>query len=263
MRQIRVNIVPSESVGWIMGRLIGELSEQNGWPVGDFDNNADVNFFVNYHAARPYILRNTTVTSAWFTHPESAEFFKIAEHIDIKICHAARYANLLGGHAITPGIDDLFKPILRLGVVGRTYNSGRKGEFLIEHVQQLDWVELVHPKNITEFPNERAWLKSLVSFYSSLDALLVTSLVEGGPIPAAEAIRCGVSVIAPDIGNLELFPTQKYRKGDFESLVTVLRNAYKEKSERPPSTEHLTWENFTKQVESVITTEFVRLKDRK
>ena len=47
---MKVNIVPSETSGWIISRIVKELQLHNGWRVGDVDNCADINFFVNYHA---------------------------------------------------------------------------------------------------------------------------------------------------------------------------------------------------------------------
>ena len=38
------------------------------------------------------------------------------------------------------------------------------------------------------------------AFYNSIDYLLVTGKIEGGPMPVKEAIARGVPVIAPDVG---------------------------------------------------------------
>ena len=253
-----VNIVPSEGRGWIMGRIINELSVRNGWSVGTIDQSADINYFVNYHAARVLkSLKPTTITAAFFTHPESPEFFNIARMIDIRICHAAKYAKAIDGVVITPGIDPIFKPHLRLGVVGRSYASGRKGEFLLDAVECLDFVEIVSPPVLLPGDNEKEWLKELRIFYGSLDALLVTSLVEGGPIPAAEATACGTPIIAPStVGNISSLAPVDYEVGNLDDLRRVLREFARSKFERATMVVEWTWATFAAQNKKLLDDQF-------
>ena len=101
----------------------------------DKDTEADITYFINYALYEPV----NTKTMTWHTHPEDKSFYDIAKKVDWVICQANQYAEELrkmGCRATTiiPGIDDVFKPKLVLGVVGRKYNSGRKGEDLIEKV---------------------------------------------------------------------------------------------------------------------------------
>ena len=261
---ITVNIVPSEGPGWIMGRIVRELSERNGWPVNEFDASADINYFVNYHAAKKFSGRKlSTVTAAWFTHPEKSEFFTIADSIDIRICHAPKYAKAISGHVITPGIDEIFSPRLRMGVVGRTYESGRKGEFLLEALSTLNFVDIVSPPSLIDSKDENAWLLKLREFYASIDALLVTSLVEGGPIPAAEATACGVPVIGPaDVGNLELLSIISYTNGSVESLIKVLTEFSETKMARSKLVASWSWGNFAERNRVLLEAEFNKIKSK-
>lgn len=105
---------------------------------------------------------------------------------------------------------------VNIGVVGRLYPDGRKGERLLTDIAaRLDpattkltivgdrWdellptmqsrsLEVVYRRNVpdTELPGE----------YRDMDALLITSRREGGPIPALEAIACGTPVISTPVG---------------------------------------------------------------
>ncbi|NWH06755.1 glycosyltransferase [Desulfobacter latus] len=261
----KVNIVPSEGRGWIIGRIINELSVHNGWTVGDIDNNADINYFINYHATN--FLGNSwpkTFTAAWFTHPETPEFFNVARRIDIRVCHALKYAQVIDGHVIPPGIDPVFVPHLRLGVVGRNYPSGRKGEFLLQKLKQLDFVDIVFPPPLQSKDSEVAWLESLHIFYGTLDALLVTSLLEGGPIPAAEATACGIPVIAPStVGNLSSLDVVDYKVGNFEDLCRVLQKFVQPKFERASIVSEWTWEHFAIKNKKLFTEQYVKLVSKK
>lgn len=243
---IKVNIVPSEIGGWIIGRIINELSLRNGWEVGKYNSKADVNYFINYHAARSLLYsKPSTLTAGWFTHVEHPEFFNIADKIDIKICQAQKYAEAINGVVIPLGVDELFKPKIRLGWVGATYKSGRKGEYLMHGLERLDFVEIVKPNPVGNYFSDKEWLLDLAKFYQTIDALLVTSLVEGGPVPAAEAIASGVQVIAPKvIGNLNDLPVLDYKVGCLDSLIEVVQKLYDAKLKHSASVVEWTWEDF-------------------
>lgn len=114
------------------------------------------------------------------------------------------------------------KPVF--GVVGRTYPSGRKGEYLVERM-------------VAEGYDVRAWGRGwpvpegklanewdeLPDFYRGLDYLVVMSLNEGGPVPVIDAIASGVPVIAPDVGWCFEYPVIRYKRGDWGSLFSVLK----------------------------------------
>jgi glycosyltransferase involved in cell wall biosynthesis len=62
--------------------------------------------------------------------------------------------------------------------------------------------------------------KLLPLWYKSLNYLLVTGNVEGGPLPVKEAIAMGIPVIAPDVGWCWDYPVIRYE--DTEDLKRVL-----------------------------------------
>lgn len=250
---MRVNVVPSEGNGWIIGRTCAELASVNGWTVGPLDPGADCNFFVDYLAARHYsaaIDSRRWVSAAFFTHPENGLFFQVARRMDVKLCMARQYADAIRGDHVPLGVDTSFYPSLRLGVVGRSYSSGRKGEKLLREVAAIPYVEIIRPS-----PPRRGadWMIELREFYAGCDALLVPSLVEGGPIPAAEATACGVPVVAPrELGNMDDLPVIPYRAGNMSDLSDVLESMFAAKLERASYVRGWTWENWANAVRQRI-----------
>jgi glycosyltransferase involved in cell wall biosynthesis len=74
----------------------------------------------------------------------------------------------------------------------------------------------------------------LPQFYKLIDYLVVTSNIEGGPVPVIDAIRAGVPVIAPDVGWCWEYPVIRYMKGSWKNLYEVLS-----KLTKPP-----TWKDW-------------------
>lgn len=241
---MRVNIVTEpESMAWILRKIALKLQEFNGWSIkDDIDPEADINYFVNYALYKP----TKTLTAGWFTHPENRRFYDIAQKTDIKVCQAPQYAKEIDGTVIIPGVDEIFYPKLVIGVCGRRYPSGRKGDRLIDAIKQLDFIDLrfTHPSWGT---GEKVEFEDLPKFYRSLDYLLVPSTLEGGPIPPGEAMRCGTPVIAPkSVGNMEIYDVIDYEAGNETNLIKVLMALFTQKltiSDQVP----YTWEEFAKQ----------------
>ncbi len=246
---MKVNIVATENK-WIVGRIIRELTQNNGWSVGGLDTSADINYFVTYQSFInidvSQLKESKSLSAGFFTHPEGPEFFNIAKKMQIKISMAERYSTLINAYTIKPGVDSIFKPKLLLGVVGRSYPSGRKGENLLTSIEKLPYIE------IQKFSTERIkkdseYLENLRNFYYRIDALLITSSVEGGPIPAIEALACGTKVIAPNkLGNIENLPISLYENSNVESLKQLLQSLYQKKFETSESVKEFNWQFFTK-----------------
>lgn len=245
--KFKVNVIAPLYEDWILTKIAKMLDKYIPEVILSEkpDPKADINHFVNYALYKPV----RTKTSAWFTHPEGT-FWEMAKHIDWCICHAERYAEQLRekgyrATAITPGIDDIFKPKLVLGVVGKKRRSGRKGDILVEQIKKLDFVQLKFTHSSWE--GDDIPFNKLPDFYNSIDYLLVPSILEGGPIPVGEAIKSGKKVISPlDVGNVNLFKENIifYKKGNIKSLIKVLDKSYKSKLEISNTVKHLTWENF-------------------
>lgn len=130
---------------------------------------------------------------------------------------------------LRPGVEGPPRPIV-FGVVGRTYNTGRKGEHLVQAAVRCGFRVVacgasthVRAMSRRQWPCEQThtW-EHRAAFYQSIDYLLVTSLEEGGPMPVPEAIAAGVPVIAPDVGWCWEFPVIRYECGSWPSLLSVL-----------------------------------------
>ncbi|MBU0755000.1 MAG: hypothetical protein KJ645_07650, partial [Planctomycetes bacterium] len=148
----RVHIVLADR-GWVLEKIGRSLGERLGYvTVGDEPfARADFNYYINYSAFK---APGPTRDMAFFTHIEedapeaAARFFDIAEKVEYRICMSKIYAdrletrNLGNVHVIRPGVDlDAFQPRLRIGLVGRTYHTGRKGEALVAELSGLPWIE--------------------------------------------------------------------------------------------------------------------------
>ncbi len=254
---MRVNVVPSEGRGWIIGRICEELSSHNNWEVCRYDSSADFNLFVTYFSALTHINKvgfNQSRTGAWFTHPEGPEFFKVAQRVGVRLCHAPRYARLIDGIAIQPGIDSGFQPKLVVGISGRSYPSKRKGEDLIHLIGSLPYVQVRRsPSKESRSQSREVWIHSIRDFYLSIDVLVVTSSVEGGPMAIAEALACGTPVIAPiDVGNAELFPVRGYQVGDWDSLRGRLEEAWMSRVNLASRAPRSSWQRFSEEVRDII-----------
>jgi len=120
------------------------------------------------------------------------------------------------------GSDDRVKKKPVFGVVGRTYPSGRKGEYMVERMVAEGYDVRAWGRG-WPVPNVQNEWDEIPDFYKSLDYLVVTSLNEGGPVPVIDAIAAGVPVIAPDVGWCFEFPVIRYKRGDWHSLFNVLK----------------------------------------
>ena len=62
------------------------------------------------------------------------------------------------------------------------------------------WVPVAHLLVVNNCaPNEMPW------YYAAADAMIITSVREGGPSSAKEALACGLPVVSVDVGDRELF----------------------------------------------------------
>lgn len=152
-------------------------------------------------------------------------------------CVCKEYVEILKNQNINPekiyytpaGVDiDKFKPSdrvwkaggkLAIGYVGRKYESGRKGEELLRQILLLcdpERIKLVFLGDKRE--DEVEFCKNIgveceyyqrgrnieyedfPDIYKQFDCLLITSKEEGGPVPALEALACGIPVITTPVG---------------------------------------------------------------
>lgn len=247
-----VNIVTSDR-GWILERLAREIADRLPYVVfGEGpDPAAAIQYYVTYSCRR---RRLSPIEVAYFAHlePEGEareRFFAVAREVEHCVCHARLYEAMLreAGVAevstIPPGVDlDSFRPKLRIGVVGRTYHTGRKGEALVAQVMDIPEIEWSFTGEGWPGPALNLPAEKLPDFYRGLDYVLVPALYEGGPMCVVEALACGTEVIAPPIGWVPDYPHIEYRAGDAADLRRVLLDLVEKKRALRASVLGRTWE---------------------
>lgn len=213
---MRVQVVHSGNA-WILRRLarylVDNLPYVHGAPwrpsaVEHFDITYYVNFQLYRRPRAPlrrkllWRMPRTRLVGAFFPHrePDDAEFDATARRMDFCVAPSARYADYIrehcnpNAHLIHHGIPlDRFTPKLRLGFIGRRYNTGRKGDELLRVVSALPYVELLS----TEGKLSDA---EIPAFYQQIDYVLITSSIEGGPLCFQEGLLSGKEIISTDVG---------------------------------------------------------------
>ena len=84
-----------------------------------------------------------------------------------------------------------FKPVIKIGVVGRTYHTGRKGEDLVQKLMDEPGIEWHFTGSGWPAPAEMYPAEMMPDFYNSVDYILIPSYYEGGPMSILEALACG------------------------------------------------------------------------
>ena len=222
VRRPRVRIV-TERPGWIMHRKAEEIQKHMGvssvrinqdWPE------ADIHYYINYG----YFQKKPTsgLTIANFTHYDGDmlgdKFVQAACEADHCVAVSEATADILREFkipnskvsVILVGADVHFTAKLAVGVVGRVYPGGRKGEEIVKAL--LDDPDIT--RNIRIVASVEGWglpvwkFDDQADFYRAIDYLLVPSRIEGGPVPFMEALACGTMAIAPEIGVVPQFPAR-------------------------------------------------------
>ena len=249
----RVNIVLADE-GWILERCGREIEKRLPYVRATTyaDPAAAINYYMNYAAYRGGVGGHQ---AGFFTHVEERapgmpeRFFRVAKAMDAAVAMSDRYAlqmreaGIKDVRVITPGIDlDRFQPRVRIGVVGRTYQTGRKGEALVHAVMDEPGIDWVFTGEGWPGPARMYSDDEMPEFYRSLDYLLVPAYYEGGPMPVLEALACGVKVIAPRVGFVDDYPHIEYAVGDAGDLRRVLRGVVAERMALRHSVESRTWD---------------------
>jgi len=239
---MKVNIVCEDS-GWILGRCGKEL--WNNIPDASKNSNGgDINYFINY--ARYKKLPGINV--AHFTHLEEKPPFR---DVFLNVMKIVKYAtctcDITYEILSKAGIDHIWKipygsdervakPGIKFGVVGSVKPSGRKGEHLVRMMLDAGFDVYAWGSGWPCKTAFNTWIE-LPQFYKLIDYLVVTSTIEGGPVPVIDAIRAGIPVIAPNVGWCWEYPVIRYEKGIWKSLHDVLLKL----------TTYPTWANWAKE----------------
>lgn len=254
MSTASVHIVISDR-GWILETLASKLKES--LPNVEYDTEpdpgADIQYYMTYGTWKGRISRTEV---GYFAHVEKDQktrqkFFAVSQEVDFCVCHSRPYEDMLRESGISaiktipPGVDlDRFVPKLKIGVVGRTYHTGRKGEHIVAALMDLSGIEWHFTG--TGWPGPALELSDaeMPGFYRSMDYILVPSLYEGGPMSVVEALACGCEVIAPPIGWVPEFPHIEYKTGDAADLRRVLTGLVEKRLELRRSVLHRGWANW-------------------
>lgn len=241
--------------GWILEKCAKEIAARSAdISFGtEADPRASLQYYMNYSArARPL----SSVEVAFFTHSEEDQvarrrYFDAALSVDHCVCMSSRQADELIANGVatekisifSPGVDlDAFRPRIRIGVVGRTYDTKRKGEALVAEVMNVPGIEWRFTGSGWPGETRKIAEDEMPDFYNSLDYLLVPSLYEGGPMSVLESLACGVPIIASDVGWVRDFPHIPFRTGDVGSLRLVLKDLVREREQLRSSVLDRTWE---------------------
>jgi len=247
--------------GWVLERQAREIERRLDYvSVGDQPSrHADINYYMSY----ALFADKTKFDMCFFTayqpdHPTLAKrWVDCARECDLAVTAANRYAEQLKEvgvkriEMITPGFDDkLFYPTLTVGVVGKKDGvTDRKNPELVKKLME------VLPKNVRFVFAGNGWpgrcrmlaYEEMPAFYRRIDVLFLPSKVELSPLPVLEALACGVPVVAPDIGNLDVLPHTEYAIDDVESAKKAILKHFEDKKRLWGSVKDYTWENWAKE----------------
>lgn len=257
-QRLRVELVVADR-GWILERIADEIKAQcpREWEVRITDQGSE---WADLRYSIPYSKQSEVgdaLKVCYFTHQEEIEpaksnFIEQARLADFCVAPSKKYTELLKSHGITEietittGVDlNKFDVKLRVGVVGRTYHTGRKGEDLVKECMDMGHIEFLFTGTGWPGPARHLGDDELPEFYRSLDVLLVPSRIEGGPVPLMEALAVGCPVIAPsDIGFVAEFPHIPFENGNVSDLRRVLEEMVSEKLLLRESVLDFSWESF-------------------
>ncbi|MBN2524983.1 MAG: glycosyltransferase [Deltaproteobacteria bacterium] len=260
---VRLRVV-TEKPGWIMYRKGEEIVKrlENAKINEDYDD-ANVHYYINYGYFRSRPKSGLVVAN--FTHYDESKladkWVSVAHEVDHCVAVSEEAASNLRRFGIKDdkitvikvGADSSFKPKMVLGVVGRVYEGGRKGEGLVR--QLTNDTEVMEGLKI--FATNDSWgvpvwkFNDLSDFYLAVDYLLVPALIEGGPVPFMEALASGTLAIAPPIGVIPEFPHIEYKTGDYASLkkavIQTRDNFLNHKNRLSQYMQHHNWSTWANQ----------------
>jgi hypothetical protein len=251
---LRVNVVCRNlHEDRVIPRFSRYLADRLGWTLTRRpDPNAEVVYLSAYFESQVCRQWPKVPVAAFFTHREEQPpgnakaklFDQMAGRVQLRVAMCQLYAEPLSryGPTIQPPLPVERKrftiPKSRNGRIvagfsGYTYVNKRKGEDLVRPVlasqagQRLTWKASGRGWPV---PTVRYAWKNMPAFYQSLDILVCTARVEGGPMPPLEALSCGVSVVVPrGVGILDELPDvpgiHRYKRGDAGALVKALGRA--------------------------------------
>ena len=225
---MRVHVVAPFQSPAMQQLVLPLLSTSPAWlqvSVSDIpDWNASLNYFVPWLGMLDTELKGPCVMYYTHTNPGAGKSVKwAADHSIHIVCMSSTGEHELRALGVTtpitvihPGIQPFAPRKRNILIVGAEQPNGRKRSWIL---LDLAWKYDLHAFNFTiigtgweevvtklknlgvSVTNESSIThEALQTYYQTSDALLVTGLVEGGPLPAVEALACGLPVISPAFG---------------------------------------------------------------
>lgn len=255
--QYRVHIVIADK-GWILEKCAQEIARvANNVRYGlQSDPRAEIQYYLNYSARR---RRVSPLELAFFTHREpddnaSRRYFESIRAVDHCVFMSHRYADEISNleesrkSVIVPGVDlQEFVPKVRIGVVGRTYHTGRKGETLVSEVLDVEGIEWRFTGSGWPLPSRRIPDDGMPDFYNDLDYVLVPAFYEGGPMAVLEGLACGVPIISSDVGWVNEYPHLAFENGNAASLRAILEGLVAERNQLRNAVVGRSWDAWGQQ----------------
>lgn len=265
-----IHIVYNPNRDDVLGRLARALAEGTGWTLAKTPRaSAALNYWMIYigYAQKPY---DKTETACWFSHhephiPKKAEWWDIAARgVDIRTTTAPMYHEMLAPlgptYFVHPPVDAQFSSNrkFRIGISGYVHPGGRKGESLIQRLQQglpATWELVATGKGWGNIAPEREleW-SQMPDWYRGIDILVCPSSIEGVPMPPLEALAMNKPIVIPyGVGMLDSIDLDeksgvyRYVAGSFDSLWQALNNAYYWMQERITWASRYSVENWARQ----------------
>jgi len=291
--------------GWILQNIIDSIKENIDDSITVRSNYYKdkkvypdgINFFCNMGIYQMYLKKNKVKPSirdvVRTTHIEKWNpwnfFYKRPYYFPItQIAHSSYWFNWFKGQGINPigiaipGIDDNFfkinpsitkKDKPTIGIIGRLYRSGRKGEKWLRPLLKkvgadFDWIIIGKRWDLLlKFPFFRKYNIQYCKSYSKqeyykifedIDIYLSLSSIEGGPMPLLESMAASIVPVVSDTGfTRDLIDHEKngfiYPVGDMNALSKILKKLqtadltnYKILAKE--AAKPYTWKNFTDKI---------------
>ncbi len=245
--------------GWILEKIASEIQAEaiKNWPsleVVILDSPTDTADLTYFLPESSFKKLSNSISVTHLAHLEDdrgakAHFEMAAKSSDACITGSRKYEEILRQLGVLEvkqihyGVDlEVFSPRVKIGVVGRTYDTGRKGEDLLSSLMDIEALELKFTGSNWPLPGVYYSPGELAGFYRDIDYLLIPSKIEGGPVPMLEALASGCKVIAPtDIGFVEDFPHIPFEVGNSKSLRDVVLGLIEEKNQLRDSVMMKSW----------------------
>lgn len=214
---IKYNLVLQDR-NWVMEKLANHFHKYipNSRISNNADVNADVNFYFNWHG----MISKTKFDVCYFTHIEDINWWnRISSACDVAISMGKKYLNKLPKDKTIifypPPFENLLpQKKIKILVVGRPYESGRKNFESLELIKDLDNIQLT-------FTEGKLSEDQLKQAYFNTDYVLITSKIEAGPMCVVEAISMNKPVIAPDVGWCWDYPVIRF--GNDSDLLNIFK----------------------------------------